>query len=55
MWAYTYSGVGDYKPGIIKVGPITICETVFDYLENKHIISNYTYEPNDSSYTYIDE
>ena len=24
----------DYKPGIIKINGITLCETVFDYLEN---------------------
>lgn len=24
----------DYKPGVIKINGITLCETVFDYLEN---------------------
>lgn len=41
--AYKYIILSDYKPGIIKIGPITLCETIFDYLENKHIISNFTY------------
>lgn len=40
---YKYIIPSDYKPGVIKVGPITLCETIFNYLENKHIISNYTY------------
>lgn len=40
---YKYIIPSDYKPGIIKVGPVILCETIFDYLENKHIISNYTY------------
>lgn len=49
-WAYTYDVHSDYKPGIIKVGPITLCETVLDYLENKHIISNDTYHRMDNDY-----
>lgn len=34
----------DYKPGIIKINNITLSETVFDYLENKNILSVYKTE-----------
>ena len=55
MWAYEYKIDSDYKPGIIKVGPITLSETVFDYLENKHIIGNDTYYRMVGPYSYVDE
>lgn len=32
----------DYKPGIINICGITLSETVFDYLENKKILSSLT-------------
>lgn len=38
---YQYEICTDYKPGIIKIANIPISETVFDYLENKGILSVY--------------
>ena len=38
---YSYTINTDYKPGIIKIWNISISETVFDYLENKGILSVY--------------
>lgn len=35
---FLYKIPGDYKPGIINIGPIKISETVFDYLEKKNIL-----------------
>ena len=32
----------DYKPGLISIHRITISETVFDYLENKGLLSVFT-------------
>ena len=36
---YMYEINNDYKPGIINIAGIRISETVFDYLENKDILS----------------
>lgn len=36
---YRYVVPLDYKPGTIDIWGIKLCETVFDYLENKHILS----------------
>ena len=36
---YLYEVPLDYKPGIIEINGIKISETVFDYLENKKILS----------------
>lgn len=38
---YRYVVPLDYKPGTIDIWGIKLCETVFDYLENKHILSVY--------------
>ena len=43
QYEYEFLIPATYKPGIIKIGPFTICETIFDYLENKHIIGDYIY------------
>lgn len=39
---YLYEVPLDYKPGIIEINDIKISETVFDYLENKKILSVFT-------------
>ena len=39
---YLYEVPLDYKPGIIEINGIKISETVFDYLENKKILSVFT-------------
>lgn len=39
---YMYEVPLDYKPGIIEINGIKISETVFDYLENKKILSVFT-------------
>ena len=39
---WIYEAVIDYKPGIVTVGNLRMCETVFDYLENKGILKPYT-------------
>lgn len=39
---YMYEIPLDYKPGIIEINGIKISETVFDYLENKKILSVFT-------------
>lgn len=41
---YRYIIPLDYKPGIINIKNIPISETVFDYLENKKILSTYTWD-----------
>ena len=38
---YLYEIDFDYKPGIIKIAGVEISETVFDYLENRGILSTY--------------
>lgn len=38
---YRYDVPVDYKPGTISICGITLCETVFDYLENKGILEVY--------------
>jgi len=42
IYNYLYEITCDYKPGTINICGITIVETVFDYLENKNILSVYT-------------
>lgn len=44
---FYYTVYADYKPGIIKIKGITLSETVFDYLENKNILSVYETNPVD--------
>ena len=39
---FLYTIPCDYKPGIIKIHNIIISETVFDYLENKGLLSAFT-------------
>lgn len=39
---YKYTINADYKPGIINIAGVTLSETVFDYLENKGILSVFT-------------
>ena len=41
IYNYLYEITCDYKPGTINICGITIVETVFDYLENKNILSVY--------------
>ena len=38
-----YYIVADYKPGTIKIAGITICETIFDYLENIGILDTFAF------------
>lgn len=38
-----YYIIADYKPGTIKIAGITICETVFDYLENIGILDTFAF------------
>ena len=35
--------ITDYKEGVVSIAGIKLSETVFDYLENKGILSKYTY------------
>lgn len=42
IYYYMYKIDFDYKPGIIKICGIVLSETVFDYLENKGILSTMT-------------
>ena len=39
---YVYEIPVDYKPGIIQIRGIAISETVFDYLENRGLLSVFT-------------
>lgn len=44
---FSYHIPSDYKAGVVKIAGIKFSETVFDYLENKGILSKYTYIRNE--------
>lgn len=44
---FSYHIPSDYKVGVVKIAGIKLSETVFDYLENKGILSKYTYIRNE--------
>ena len=43
----SYHISSDYKVGVVNITGIKLSETVFDYLENKGILSKYTYIRNE--------
>ena len=43
----SYHISSDYKVGVVNIAGIKLSETVFDYLENKGILSKYTYIRNE--------
>lgn len=48
-----YYIIADYSPGTISIAGVTICETVFDYLENIGVLDVFAYYRNSSTGPHI--